>query len=424
MKMKKYRILFLILILAGLLSCGMFVSGRTNRIYAADAGTTGTGEAATPTPPPAVKLVSIDYEELWLKVDANGNQKVYFSDKSKKIWYDAVKDKDGYYYIDLSWVGNTKAEVINLKGDVGNEIVSVTLPARNNKIKAKYDKVTGAINFENLTDNMTTFQWRKTTAYNWQDVTIEDAKSSSSAFHEEIEKMRIAGGSIYVRTPPVAGKVDEKGEFYAGVRPSKEVKISIAKRANAPKVTIDGSKLLVNTKDTMEYSTDNGVNWKPAKTKMSIQEIAPAVLTGSRVSILFRTKATDKKPYSKAVEVAILPQRSAPTVSTTAATEVTYESGESKFYLTFNQASKTLPYEYTIVKGTNEPDQNASWKSVTSSKTIAITEKTAPAGSRIYVRKKTIKEGKEIQFQIASKYAPIIVTYKKPTPTPTKAASK
>lgn len=409
MKTGKRRILFLILLLAGMLTCRLLMAD-TKPVYAAgEEGSSETEEAKN-----AVKPVSVDYEDLWLVVDANGNQKVFYSDKSQKVWYEAVEATQGRYYIDISWLSNTSATVINLKGDVCDEVVPVTLPARNSKFKAKYDKVTGAVTFEGVPDGVTTFEWRKATAYQWTSVSIADAGKEGSVFREQIEKMRISGASIYVRLPQTEGKVDANGVFQAGTRQSKEIKLSIAKRANAPKITIDGSKLTLSTKTTMEYSTDNGTTWKTATAKMPIASIAPSVLSASPTSatVLFRYAATAKKAYSKTASVTIPAQRIAPFVSTASGGEVVYESDAAKFYLTFNKASKTTPYEYTIVKAGNTLDlTKASWKAVTSAKKVSVSAKTAPAGSVIYVRKKTIKEGKETKFEIASAMKAIPVTY-------------
>lgn len=454
MKTKKYRILFVILILAGLMTCG-WISAERGSVNA-DAEEAGTGattgtEPAAPAIDTKVKPVSVDYDALWLKVDANGNKAVYYSDKSKKIWYEAKAvteetESREYYYIDISWLSNTKESVINLKGDVDEEVVSVTFPARDSKFKVKYDKVTGEIKFENVLNSITSFEWRKATSYTWNTVLIADATNEKSAFRQEIEKLRISGASIYVRLPQVMGKQEagtgaEATVFNPGARQSKEVKISITKRAAAPKVTIDGTKLVLNTKDTMEYSTD-GEKWNSLESKMPISKIAPEALytymngvanatpATQSVNVFIRVKATERKAYSKSFLLTIPAQRARPTAvrvsspTDTTGAEVAYYSDASKFYLNFTKASKTEPYEYLVVKtGTSAPDLTKGWKAITSAKTVSISSKTAPAGSTIYIRKKTVKGNTKTntKFEIASAYVTALVTYVQPSPTPTLA---
>ena len=64
------------------------MAGRSARLAAADTGATET-PTETPTPAP-VQAQSIDYDDLWLYVDPGENTMVYYSDKSKKVWFEAL----------------------------------------------------------------------------------------------------------------------------------------------------------------------------------------------------------------------------------------------------------------------------------------------------------------------------------------------
>lgn len=369
----------------------------------------GTEAAAQPVQP-----VSIDYEELWLVVDAKDNTAVYYSDKAQKTWTEAIQDEDGKYYIDISWLKNTSAVEITLKGDLNEEVVSISIAARESKFKVKFDKVSGTLSFTSLPEEAQTLEWRKATSYEWHTATIEDAKDADSEFGQELEKLRIAGASIYVRLPQTAGQLNDDGTFDAGKRQSKEVKVSITKRATAPTVKINGTKLQLNTTTAMEYSLDCGVTWIKASKNMAIETVAPEALgAGAKdVAVWFRKAATAKAGYSKTFVLEIPAQRVQPTVSAGGTAEVSYESKDGKFYLTFSQASKTSPYEYTVVKSGNTLDMTkASWKAVTSAKTISVSAKTAPAGSTIYVRKKMVSQTTTTDLQLASAAAVIPVSY-------------
>ncbi|MDE6874510.1 MAG: hypothetical protein K2P87_08635 [Lachnospiraceae bacterium] len=394
---KLQRLLFVLCI--GLLSV---TASRTMRLAAAEEG----GEE---NPVEQVKPVRVDFEELWLEVDAGDNTAVYYSDRAKKVWSEALPGADGNYLIDISWIKGTSAAEITLKGDKNEEVVSVQLPARESKYKIKFDKVKGVLTFTYLPDSVTEIQWRKATSYDWQTVSVEDAVDPDSEFAEELDKLRVAGASIYVRTAGSECELEADGTLDAGIRPGKEIKLSITKRGSAPKVKIDGSRLTLNTTNSMEYSTDGGRTWEPAEKKLALSKVAPGALGASAqdVVVWIRKKATSRSPYSKLFVLEVPAQRSAP-----AGAEVTYESRDGKFWLTFTQASKTSPYEYTVVKAGNTLDiSKASWKSVVAAKTISVSEKTAPAGSKIYVRKKTVKQTTTTEFELASATMEISVSY-------------
>ncbi|MDE7210805.1 MAG: hypothetical protein K2O03_05090, partial [Lachnospiraceae bacterium] len=340
----------------------MVAAGLTARLAAAE------GDGAENTAEP-VKAVKIDYDELWLEVDAGDNETVYYSDKAKKVWSEALKGADGKYIIDISWLKATSATEITLNGDKNEEVATVKLPARESKYKIKFDKAKGVLTFSGLPSDVTDIQWRKATSYEWKTVSVEDAKDPESDFAEEIEKLRIAGASIYVRTMGVNPEADSDGTLDTGSRPGKEVKLSISKFAAAPKVKVDGKKLTLNTTNSMEYSTDN-VNWTPATKTMALKDIAPEALGASAkdVVLYFRKKATSKAPHSKTFVLEIPAQRPAPTSA-----EVTHKSEGNKYLLTFSQASKTTPYEYAVVKNGNTFDEaKASWKAVMTAKTISL----------------------------------------------------
>ncbi len=367
---------------------------------------------ATPTPSPAptekpVKVEAIDYENLWLIVNGEDNTAVYYSDKGKKTWSKAEQD-NGKYYIDISWIKATASGEINVKGDKNEEIVTVTIPARESKYKVKFDKVNGTLVFSGLPSGVEKFQWRKATSYQWNTALVADAKTKDSLFCKELEKFRVSGASIYVRIAGVDATVKD-GKLDMGSRPGKEVKVSITKRANAPKLKVNGAKLTVNTTTSMEYSVNNGLEWKQAGKTMSLDLLAPEALGGSGQdkAIWFRKRATANSPYSKTFVLEIPAQDPAPDGN-----DFSFETKDGKFCLTFSKASKTTPYEYTVVKeGVPFNPAKTSWKSVVTAKTISISQRTAPAGSTIYIRKKAVNQTSTTNLKLASDYAMVPVSY-------------
>ena len=426
------------------------MAGRSARLALAETGATETEtptETPTPTPLP-VKVHSIDYDDLWLYVDPGDNGMVYYSDKSKKVWSDALqaeKSSDavrtsgdtGLFCIDISWIKATSQGKICLRGDLNEEIVEVDLPARESKYKVKFDKKNGTLTFTNKPNGATHFQWRKATSYTWSaPIPIEDALKDGSGtekrsdFCEELEKLRVSGASIYVRivgkdggypATQTAADGTSTPTLDVGQRPGKEIKISITKRANAPKIKINGSKLTVNSTTSMEYSTDKGANWKPASKAMALSEIAPDALvtetnsTPTEQIVWFRKAVKGNTPYSKPFVLTVPKQRPAPVIGT----DFTIESQVDKFCLNFLKASRATPYEYTVVKAGSKLDPaKASWKSVVTSKQIALSARTAPLGSTIYVRQKEVKLSSVTDQQLASAAAQVTVSFATPTPSP------
>ncbi len=398
MKSKRKKIIFFMFLLLGF----ALAAGRRS-VYA---------EEGQQEPKNFVKPVTADYDDLWLTVNANGNNKVFYTDKEKNGWTEAIKEANGQYLIDISWIKNTKDAELLLKGDVCEDIVTVVFPARVTKLKAKFNKSKGTVEITGVPSEITEFEWRKATSYTWKKEKLEDAAKQGSAFWLEMEKFRVSGASIYIRLPQVQGKQNAEGVFEAGQRPSKEVKVSISKRSSAPKIKVDSSRLTLNTKDTMEYSLNNGASWIKAEKQMSIGKIG----TGKQVA--FRTAATEKSGHSKTTYVTIPAQRSAPTIGA----EVRFSFDQSKFYLEFPKASKEDKYEYTVVKkGEILNMLKASWKSVSSDKKVSVSAKTAPAGSVIFVRHKGTNGTTSNPLVLASSYNTIVVQYAAaPNPTGTK----
>lgn len=362
-----------------------------------------------------VRPIECDYETLWLKVDGNGNNKVYYTDKINSTWYEAVNPKGGIFYIDLSWINKTSATALFLKGDVCEEAVKVELPGVVTGLKAKFDKKTGTIEMSGVPDGITEFEWRKDTSWEWHTASVSELSALNSDFNKMIEKFRVSGAKIVIRLAPVKGGIKEgTSEFDPGRKASKEVKVTISKRANAPKVKIDGTKLFLSTKDTMEYSLDEGTSWTTATKNMPISEVTTEVFgaDAKACDVWIRAKASKSNGHSKFMILTIPAQRNAPTISKETGDDVVWTTDGKKITIVCKNASKTLPYEYTIVKaGSTYDSAKASWKAVVSSKAVSVSERNAPEGSTIYVRLKTTKETAQSQFEIASASASIAVTY-------------
>lgn len=360
-----------------------------------------------------VSVVSIDYDMLEMKIALNGNQKVFYSDSNKKIWNEVEgTSSDGFIYLDISWIKNTSDYTMNLKGSENDSVVTIEIPASNQKLSVKFDKLTGFLVFDNE-DGAYEFQWRKATSYEWSEI-INIAQFDEDDFLDDLEALRANGSKIYVRVPQTKGT----SAIDAGERPSKEVLVTLTKRANAPRVSVNVTNLTLSTTEAMEYKiysvggvVTNSKRWTNAMKTMSLDDIIPSTakstssLVTKEVVILFRFEETDTKPYSKTQILTIPAQRSAPT-------EVIEGYTSSKYNLTFADASSSNPYQYVIMKQGDTFDENtAKWKSVTSSKPINFTPTSAPAGSKIYVRYKGISETSKTSLKLPSLSTSYTVTY-------------
>jgi len=360
-----------------------------------------------------ISIGKIDYENLTIQMYNNNNTTIYYS-SDKNTWTEVegpYNSTTNSILMDISWVSSASDVTLYFKGNTVQTIISVTLPMQNKSIKVTYDKVDGRFTFSN-TDEADTFQWRKSTDYSWTTVEMDETAPSYITFIDTIETFLVKGAKIYIRIPQIIG-TDNSNE---GCRPSKEVSVSITKRSNAPSIKVNISKLTLNTTEAMEYYDTATSLWIECNKSMSLDDIAPNVLykNGSKnVTFMIRTAATSSLPYSKTAYITINGQEAAPVIGGSS-DDVTYYYMNSKLVVQFPTASNTNNYEYAIIKsGFAFNASSASWKTVTSSKSMTILKTSAPEGCKIYVRKKGINENtsKNISFMLPSAESFFTVKY-------------
>lgn len=357
----------------------------------------------------AVSISYIDYESLNMRVHKNGNKIVYYSTDAKKTWQELegktvnAGAADEYLLTDISWISSTAETTVYFKGDVKDTNVSVKFPKQNAALKIKYDKANVDFTFSNC-DDAVTFLWRKNTDFNWREVCLPDADQSKAdgvvlftyaSFKTEVEKLLVKGAKICIRTAQTDPSKNTGSD--PGERPSKEVMVAVAKRANAPAMKLNIVKLTVNTKETIEYYDEARAEWVSCTKNMTLEELTDKVFySGAQgaaapqaVSLKFRTAATGSKPYSKTFVLALPAQTAPPTVGDSTKNVTIYEKDE-KTVLKFNDASKTKVYEYCIIKdgGDLEDQTKVSWKTVKNNKEIKLSQRTAPEGASLYIRYK------------------------------------
>lgn len=353
-----------------------------------------------------VEVVGINYNDLTMTLSPAGNTLIYYS-KNKNDWNELeyYTTEAGNRVMDISWMSESSDTKIYFKGDKNTKPVDVTIPKRGS-LKVKFNKADGTLSFDDYEDAKT-FQWRKATDYNWSEVSIEESAADHQEFLRQLENLRIKGAKIIIRTPAVNGTSADD----TGARPSKEVNVSVPKRNNAPSITLNMGKLTANTTDKYEYKSDKKQTWESCDKNMAIKTLLPHVFLGDpeygNGTLMIRKAATDTAGYSKTIIIPVAAQRPAPDKA-----KFVHYQEDSRFVFYFEDASKTNPYEYMIVKPDKEFAENGTWKTVTSGKLIKLSKSTAPDGSTIYFRYKGIaaNKSKGIDAVLPSPYDSIVVT--------------
>lgn len=359
-----------------------------------------------------VMIGAINYEDLTMQIYNNGNSIVYYS-TDQEDWTEvegSYNSATKYYTWDISWVSASKDETLYFKGDSVTTITSVTLPKQATSFGATYNKADGSFTFTDA-DESDTFEWRKSTDYNWNKVSLDETSVNYKAFINSIELLRLKGAKVIIRLPQEIGTANSVGS-----RPSKEVTITIYARTEAPNIKVNSSKLTLNTTVAMEYYNATTGNWYECNKTMNLAEIAPKVLNVNGAkdqTLMIRTAATTRTTYSKTAYIKMKGQRSAPEIGDSTK-DITYYYLNSKLVMSFNKASKTNIYEYTIVKfGYTLDVSTARWISVNNTKLMTLTNKVAPDGCTIYVRKKgtDANTSKNIELVLSSAIGSFGVDY-------------
>ncbi len=358
-----------------------------------------------------VSFGTVNYEELTINIYTGNNPITYYS-IDKVNWTEVEGSYDNAsksYLMDISWIKETEDATLYLRGSKNQSIRQITLPAQNSSIKVIYDRANGEVSFDDVGEAVS-FEWRKASDYHWKQVNLEESSASYMNFLTELDSLSAMGAKIAIRTPQIIGT----GSNDPGMRPSKEVSISITKRPNAPNIRLNSNNMTLNTTDYMEYYDSATASWKDCNKAMTILQIAPQTLytKGSRtVTLMIRTAQTASTPYSKTAYLTINGQSGAPVFGDNSA-DVTYYYMNGKLVLQFHKVTDVVKYEYTIVKsGAAYDAAKASWRVVSSNNLMSLTKVTAPEDSRIYVRKKGIDGTNSTPAELASVAAYFTVHY-------------
>lgn len=350
----------------------------------------------------SVEIKEIDYDAQTLTLNSKaGDHLLYFSDSKQKKWelaygtWSSSSDGGSDFTMDISFVSPKKNYVLALKGDVSSIPIQVKLPAQRTNFTASLRLDADGSRVTTANANGADVEWRKkVTGYNstaWNTY-------SETEFKKEFETLALKGATLYFRSAQKKGNGSD-----VGARPSKEVKVTISKRAGAPSVTLDGANLQIKGKTTMEWTKGDGT-WNPFTTaNLNLSDIAGEVLLTDRneatsASIDVRTKQTSTRVASQAKTIKVPAQKETPNnfefsfiSQTKCGLALTAVDKKESGSVSIPAPSSSNAYEYTIVKPGSKFDlSEAKWTSITGTSQISITSTNAPEGSDIYYRKKAV----------------------------------
>lgn len=344
----------------------------------------------------------INYNNSTITLQTNqSDTAIYFSDSSKK-WkvIPGQIDSNGMISMDISWVPDTLNYNLYFKGNISTNIINIIIPKKETRFKASFNTLKGTVLFSNVGDR--SIEWRKIGSTSWHTVNQDTLATELWAYFSN-------GAQLCYRLAPVNGT----GISDPGLRGSNEVTVSIPKKSAAPSITVNGSKFSIALNKGIAYRKliSDGVysDWITinSNTNLLLSNIAPEVIYNIEAGVnksavfQFRSNASTSKQVSEITTLTIPVQKAAPDL-TGCGISLSYTSA-STLSIIVKTANTSSLFEYTIVpKGKVLNYQTATWKDIASSSAVSITSKSAPEGSHIFVRKKSMEASDTRSFSLAS----------------------
>lgn len=366
----------------------------------------GIGILGNDTAVKAAVAAKVNYVDEVVTAYTSGSS-IYVSVDKQKNWDKLeVKDstnKNKEAEMDISSVLGNKEVTIYFKEKLEDAATEVKLNGQD-KIKAKTG-VSGSALMINVTDipSGRKIEYRRGNGSKWTEV-VPANKGTTAEIN--VNKYTIAGATFTIR---LKAETDQ--------RIGKEVKVKVAKKANAPNIKFDGSKLALSgfKAGGTEYrfpDKDTNPYIEAGEKVMAIEKIfkvippkaqdknstnaaiisqagISAVITGGTIEV--RTMATEKKGASRSRYVVVNGQEGFNS-------DVKFTSVAKKnatvAAIVVQDAAKDKPYEYTLVAGstTSVDLTKQKWTAITTNGEVVL-KKTAgeepEAGVIILIRKKS-----------------------------------
>lgn len=221
--------------------------------------------------------------------------------------------------IDLASLNTQKDNYVQVKGDVTGDVVTIMIPKTDNTMKLKMNGATGKVEMTKGTDDSKKSDLEFRTQYSgWQKYgAVSSEKVADLSLYQE------RGANLYFRLASADGQVtagepDEKLNITDKVSnkkidvvsmpslPGKEVKVAVAKKANAPKATVNYKKGTVTIPKGALYriNDENGLGKftetaTSAKVELKDGDEFKKLLAGGSLEVKKAGDASKKKAESK-----------------------------------------------------------------------------------------------------------------------------
>lgn len=420
--------------------------------------------------------VKVDYITEEITVERTANQVIYYTTKwtekshANTNWDEAfVATNDATSAsIDFSNIQANKDAIVYITDDIEKKPIEVTLKAQEKDLIVAFSgiakttqrstiKVANDWSALNLLtagcDDASTWSYGFLCAAvkNDNDVvalTVDEAKNYlqfrkgltgewKSITQLDVRKFAAYGAQLYFRIAP-SNATSATGAAFTLGRASNEVKVTFAKQANAPKVTINGVTKEIKLGKTMEYrvgTTNGGVitykDWVAvSKDHMNGTKVATIYLKNLKTApsgspwgyaedkegqvIQVRIAATEKAGASK-IRTIKLNKVTAPVVSTSSGLEfalVKSTSYDEGIKVTNNCTSGAIQVAVVSGASIDVNAKNVKWTTIAAkgkqTKSVVLKGTALAAGDRIIYRFATVKDNTKTaanEFMVSSNYA-------------------
>ena len=290
-----------------------------------DTETQAEGDETTDPVPdtPAAGTTGADHEILFNVASVDKNKKLKAS-----AWevYDVTDDK---VVIDITSLNTQKDNYVQIKGDVSKDPLTLFIPATDKTLKLKFNAYTAQAEFNKGADASKTADYEYRTQYSdWSDA----AKLGDISLKMYQER----GAKLYFRLSAAASAetVKEGGKAVTGITdkattkalekvyqmkslPGKEIKVSVSKKANAPKASVNYTKGAVTIPAGALYrvNDENGLgefSKTATSAKVTLNSASTgadktaydALVAGGSLEVKKAGDATKKKSESKVFQLA------------------------------------------------------------------------------------------------------------------------
>lgn len=221
--------------------------------------------------------------------------------------------------IDLTSLNTQKDNYVQVKGDRTGDAITIFIPQTDKTVKLKMNGATGKVEMTNGTDASKKADLEYRTQYSgWQGygAVSSDDVADLSLYQERGANLyfRLASedGKVAIGAPDTSIKITDKAsnEEIEVVKmpslPGKEIKVAVAKKANAPKATVNykkgtviipkGALYRVNDENSLGKFTETATS---AKVELKEGEEFDKLLAGGSLEVKKAGDASKKKAESK-----------------------------------------------------------------------------------------------------------------------------